>query len=436
MAEIDLQDKKPNISARGVYGLPARWYWERDIYQAERRQIFAREWQLVGPASDLPQPGDYTAAEVAGYRFFVIRDRAQPARLPQRLPPSRLAAARRRAGHCDLLRCRYHGWVFDTAGNPSRAPDFGEADWFRKEEHGLMPIRVETWRGLGFANFDDGAPPLVDCLGSLPETVKDYPIESFTKVRQAEFEMHCNWKTYTDNFVEGYHIPGIHPSFHAVIDFSKFETTHGDALVIMTAPQKDGSIYGGLWLWGWPNFTLSVYPGGMNCSRIVPVSENRTRLVYSFFFRDSARPRRTERAHHRDQLRHRARGFRHLRALAGQSPGRHLPARPLEPQARSRRALLPRPRAPGNGAGGDRRSRVAATRLSLRQAGLSQAVCEGGEVFRPVDREPVREIGDAQGGIELLQVMHCLPRFVRTAGKRMAGRDDSDHHQEARQVPV
>ena len=120
----------------------------------------------------------------------------------------------------------------------------------------------------------------------LPETVKGYPMESFTKVHQAEFEMNCNWKAYTDNFVEGYHIPGIHPSFPAVIDFSKFETVHAEALVIMTAPQKNGSIYGGRWLWGWPNFTLSVYPGGMNCSRIVPVVENRTRLVYSFFFRD------------------------------------------------------------------------------------------------------------------------------------------------------
>jgi choline monooxygenase len=98
--------------------------------------------------------------------------------------------------------------------------------------------------------------------------------------------MNCNWKTYTDNFVEGYHIPGIHPSFNAVIDFSMFETTHADALVIMTAPQKNGSIYGGMWLWGWPNYTLSVYPTGMNCSRIVPIDEKRTRLVYSFFFKD------------------------------------------------------------------------------------------------------------------------------------------------------
>ena len=293
MAQIDLQDNKPDSAksagaARGVYGLPARWYWEREIWQAERRQIFAREWQLVGPASDFPNPGDYSAAEVAGYRFFVIRDRDGALRAFHNVCPHRASQLLDDGhGHCGVLRCRYHGWVFDTAGNLKRAPDFGEADWFRKEEHGLMPIRVETWRGLVFVNFDESAPPLVESLGSLPETVKDYPMETFTKVRQAEFEMRCNWKNYTDNFVEGYHIPGIHPSFHAVIDFSKFETTHGDALVIMTAPQKSGSIYGGLWLWGWPNFTLSVYPTGMNCSRIVPVGPDRTRLVYSFFFRDT-----------------------------------------------------------------------------------------------------------------------------------------------------
>jgi len=287
MADIHLQDKKPDALTRGVYGLPARWYCEREIYQAERRQIFAREWQLVGPASALPNPGDYVAAEVAGYRFFVIRDRDGALRGFHNVCPHRASQLLDDgAGHCDLLRCRYHGWVFDTAGNLRRAPDFGEAEWFRKENHGLMPIRIESWRGLVFANFDAGAPPLADALGSLPETVKDYPIETFTKVRQVEFEMACNWKNYTDNFVEGYHIPGIHPSFHAVIDFSKFETTHGDALVIMTAPQKNGSIYGGLWLWGWPNFTLSVYPGGMNCSRIVPVDERRTRIIYNFFFRD------------------------------------------------------------------------------------------------------------------------------------------------------
>jgi choline monooxygenase len=282
-----LDDLKPDATRGAVYGLPARWYHEREIYQAERRQIFARTWQLACAESDVAGPGDYLATDVAGYRFFVIRDRDGHLRAFHNVCPHRASTLLEPGrGRCDLLRCRYHGWVFDGAGNLRRAPDFGEAEWFRKEDHGLKPIRVETWRGLVFVNFDPEAAPLARDLGSLPETVKDYPIESFTKVRQAEFEMNCNWKTYTDNFVEGYHIPGIHPSFKAVIDFSMFETTHADALVIMTAPQKNGSIYGGMWLWGWPNYTLSVYPTGMNCSRIVPIDEKRTRLVYSFFFKD------------------------------------------------------------------------------------------------------------------------------------------------------
>jgi len=292
-ANTSLDERKPAADqatgATGVYGLPARWYHDRAIYEAERRQIFARDWQLVCAESDLRAPGDYVATDVAGYRFFVIRDRDGALRAFHNVCPHRASTLLDAGqGHCDLLRCRYHGWVFDSAGNLRRAPDFGEAEWFRKDDHGLKPIRVESWRGLVFVNFDREAPPLVKALGSLPETVKDYPIESFTKIRQAEFEMNCNWKTYTDNFVEGYHIPGIHPSFNAVIDYSKFETTFAEALVIMTAPQKSGSIYGGMWLWGWPNYTLSVYPTGMNCSRIVPIDEKRTRLVYSFFFKDAS----------------------------------------------------------------------------------------------------------------------------------------------------
>jgi hypothetical protein len=73
--------------------------------------------------------------------------------------------------------------------------------------------------------------------------------------------------------------------------------------------------------------------------------------------------------------------------------------------------------------------------LSFRQPSPSQAVCERGEIFRSADREPILEIGDTQGGIQLAQMVHRTPRFVRSAGKRMACRDDADHHQEGRQIP-
>jgi choline monooxygenase len=73
-----------------------------------------------------------------------------------------------------------------------------------------------------------------------------------------------------------------------VIDFGKFETVARNGLVRMTAPQKGGSIYGGKWLWMWPNWTLSVFPGGMNTSRINPISAGLTEIIYDFYFSDAS----------------------------------------------------------------------------------------------------------------------------------------------------
>ena len=271
------------------YGLQARWYWDGDIYRAERRGIFALGWQFLCAESDLTRPGQYVACDVAGFRFFVIRGRDHVLRGFHNVCPHRASLLLDDGrGQCDLLRCRYHGWVFDGEGRLRKAPDFGEADWFHKEDYGLKPVQVACWRGLVFVSLESDPPQLEAALGALPGLLAPFPIESFVKTEEADFEMEANWKTYTDNFVEGYHLPGIHPAFAAVIDFSKFETTFDRNVVIMRAPQKGGSIYGGLWLWIWPNFTLSVYPNGMNTSRILPHGPDRTRLAYSFHFADTS----------------------------------------------------------------------------------------------------------------------------------------------------
>jgi choline monooxygenase len=120
-------------------------------------------------------------------------------------------------------------------------------------------------------------------------------MEDFTCLKEVQFDISCNWKTYTDNFVEGYHIPSIHAGLNAAIDFAAFETTYGDNVVIMKAPQRENSIYGGIWLWAYPNMTLSVYPNGMNTSRILPVDPKRAKLIYHFYFPDGSEPAARER---------------------------------------------------------------------------------------------------------------------------------------------
>ncbi|TMJ40034.1 MAG: hypothetical protein E6G87_03040 [Alphaproteobacteria bacterium] len=105
----------------------------------------------------------------------------------------------------------------------------------------------------------------------------------------------ANWKIYTDNFVEGYHIPGVHPQFFAAINFEEFKTTAHDGLIRMTAPPRDGLFYRGKWLWMWPNWTLSLFDGGMNTSRINPLGVDRTELIYHFYFADISDARAKER---------------------------------------------------------------------------------------------------------------------------------------------
>ena len=56
--------------------LPAAWYCDPAVYEAERKAIFARTWQFIGPEAEFARAGDYRAVQIAGYRLFVIRERS------------------------------------------------------------------------------------------------------------------------------------------------------------------------------------------------------------------------------------------------------------------------------------------------------------------------------------------------------------------------
>lgn len=266
--------------------LEPRYYVDPTFFERERQTIFRRHWQMLGPVSRIREPGDYLAVEVAGWKLFAMRGRDGELRGFHnvcRHRGARLLAEG--AGNCHVLRCPYHNWVYDQDGSLRQAPWFGEDPEFRLDDWPLEKAELSEWRGLLFISVG-AQKSLIDQLGDLPKEVEEFPMETYVAMEEQRFIMRSNWKTYTDNFVEGYHIPGIHPGFMKVIDFKNFETVALNGLVRMTSPQKDGSIYGGKWLWMWPNWTLSIFPGGMNTSRINPLNVGATELIYDFYFSD------------------------------------------------------------------------------------------------------------------------------------------------------
>jgi choline monooxygenase len=276
---------------RNASTLPASAYHDPAVYEAERHAIFAREWQLVGLRNDLRDAGDYVAHEVAGWRVFVVvapdgtlrgfhnvcRHRAGP-------------LVTEPSGTCANLVCQYHGWSYDFDGALLAARDFGNADGFDPAEYGLLAVRVAEWRGLVFVHLQPDGPALHDQLGSLFTECTELPMETLAYSHRVVHELAVNWKTYTDNYGEGYHIPLVHPELNRDLSAKQYRVHVHDHWCEHTAPARDGAIYAGTWLWCYPNLALNLFPDGLTVERIVPTGPRSTEIVYDYFFDDLSPP--------------------------------------------------------------------------------------------------------------------------------------------------
>ena len=137
-----------------------------------------------------------------------------------------------------------------------------------------------------FVRLAADGPSLADALGTLPARCADQPIEALTYSHRLEHTVDANWKTYTDNYGEGYHVPLVHPGLHRQIDAREYRVAVHDGWAEHTAPARDGAIATGVWLWRYPNLGLNLSTEGMNVERWVPDGPRRTRIIYDFFFAD------------------------------------------------------------------------------------------------------------------------------------------------------
>ena len=266
--------------------LAARWYSDHDQYQNERRAIWGSEWLMFGVTAELSRPGQYVADEIAGYPLLVVVDPQGALRGFHNVCPHRAGVIQwPGCGQTGNLVCRYHGWAFSWDGSLKSARDFGDTP--TPDDHSLRSIRVETWGPLVFVNLDENAPSLVSTLGSLDTAVRQHDFAAFSYGRRVVRTLECNWKTYVDNYLEGYHVPLLHPLLNSAVDMKTYSVeVPDDTYCIHRAGQVEGSASAGVWVFRYPNLAINVYADGMNVERIVPLSSTRTAVVYDYFAHD------------------------------------------------------------------------------------------------------------------------------------------------------
>ena len=193
--------------------LDPEFYTDPALYERERQLIFWNTWQLLGPLLYLALPGDYLAMEIAGAQVFVILDNDGKLRAFRNVCRHRGARLLPEGqGNCKRIRCPYHSWVYGLDGSLERTPWFGDDPKFDPADWPLHEISVDVWRGLVFVTLGTDC-TLESQLAAVIGELASEPIETYQPVAQHRLVFDANWKIYTDNFVEGYHVPSIHPSF-------------------------------------------------------------------------------------------------------------------------------------------------------------------------------------------------------------------------------
>jgi choline monooxygenase len=279
---------------------PSAWYTDPRVLAAEHAQVFARTWQLVGRAAQVAEPGQYFTATVADEPVIVARGADERLRAFSNVCRHRAGPVATACGQRKSFQCGYHGWTYALDGRLTGTPEFEGVENFRKEEHGLPQFRVETWGALVFVNLDPACAPLADTLADIPaRTGGRADWAALRLAARKDWYVDCNWKVYVDNYLEGYHIPIVHPALNRELDYARYRTETKRLYSIQHAPLKRATatrLQAGAgdtddaaqYFWVFPNLMLNVYADNYSTNLIVPVGAERTLTVFEWYFRDPA----------------------------------------------------------------------------------------------------------------------------------------------------
>ncbi|WP_028838485.1 MULTISPECIES: aromatic ring-hydroxylating oxygenase subunit alpha [Thermomonas] len=279
--------------------LPARFYAAPAMAATDRSAIFDRSWQLVAHASQLRGIGDHVVANLAGLPVIAVRGGDGAVRVMHNV-------CRHRAGpiaQCDglaakALRCRYHGWTYTLEGQLRSAPEMKDAQGFDVADVRLPQLAVRIWQGLVFAAVDAANAPDFDAFvaGIDARLGPDRGLEHYGGHHRASYDIACNWKVYVDNYLEGYHVPFVHPGLNRLLDYRSYRTELARwhslqwSPLIVSDESPDPALYGSgdaLYYWLWPNSMLNILPGRLQTNTVVPLGVDRCRVIFDSYYADA-----------------------------------------------------------------------------------------------------------------------------------------------------
>lgn len=196
----------------GDQDIPYSNYTSADFAKAEFQKMWPKVWQMACREEHIPEAGDYQVYDIGHLSAIVTRTSSGEIKAFFNACMHRGTALKPPAssGACNEFRCPFHGWRYSLEGELIELPEAWDFPHVDSGSHRLRELRVDTWAGFIFINFDSNAGPLKEYLGVLPAHLDDFGIgDRYIETHLCK-RLPVNWKAAEEAFMEAYHVKETH----------------------------------------------------------------------------------------------------------------------------------------------------------------------------------------------------------------------------------
>ncbi len=286
--EIETQIEKAST-------LPSAFYKIRPSFEKSQEYIFARTWQYVADASVVNKPMDtypFTFLKnVLDEPLVFTKDKENQMHCLSNVCTHRGKIVVEEAKKQRMLSCMYHGRCFRLDGSFKSMPEFDKVEGFPSPKDDLTKIPFKEWAGMLFVALE----PTVDfdaVFGPMQERLSWLPLDKLTfhEPSSQDYMVNANWALYCDNYLEGFHIPFVHPALNEALAFEEYDYELFDYGNLQLGVAKEGepcfdippsspdygkNIYA-YYYWIFPNLMFNFYPWGLSLNVVQPLAYDKT----------------------------------------------------------------------------------------------------------------------------------------------------------------
>jgi choline monooxygenase len=300
MTGLDVDDDVRRAHVLGA------WAYGADGHGAALERLFPRTWHLmdveeeVSPAPESARPVTLLPG-CLDEPLVLTSDRDGEIRLVSNVCTHRASLVVDAPCKAATLRCRYHGRRFGLDGRLAAAPGFEGAVGFPTADDDLQQVPIGVWGPLRFASLRPEH-PLEDLVAPLRERLAFLPVDGLRATEVRHYDVAASWLLYVDNYLEGFHIPFVHPGLLEALDFGGYATeltplgsvqigvakADEPCFALPEGHRDHGRRIAAYYAWLFPCTMINAYPWGLSVNAVRPQGPDRVRVTFASYVVDSS----------------------------------------------------------------------------------------------------------------------------------------------------